>query len=84
MKRSEAIAYLTHDKDTGEATGHLRVPCSRYGRTGAECAPVAYRAAFLIARECGEPVTEADLEYAMYLTVNDHDDIQHVLDEYGD
>lgn len=77
MTRDEAIAYLTKDGPG------LRVPCSRYGRTSAECAPFAWKAALIVASECGESVEEKDLDYAMYLAVNDHDDIEYLLTEYG-
>lgn len=77
MTREQAIAYLTADGP------QLRVPCSRYGRTSAECAPVAYDAALIVARECGEDVTEQDLDYAMYCVVNDLDDIENLFNEYG-
>lgn len=63
--------------------GHLLVPCSRYGRTSAECAPVAWRLAYLVARECGEPITTDDLDYAMGLVVNDHDDVAYIVREHG-
>lgn len=63
--------------------GHLMVPCSRYGRTSAECAPVAYRVAAIISEEVGEPITLDDLDHAMSLVVNDHDDPAYTLANYG-
>lgn len=45
------------------------MPASRYGRTTSECAEVAWRAARVV----------GDLDYAMHLTVNDHDDIENLL-----
>lgn len=83
MRRRDGIAYLTTDQATGEPTGHLVVPCSRYGRTAQECAPVAWRVAYLVARETGEPVTAADLDYAMGLVVNDADDVIYLVRQYG-
>jgi hypothetical protein len=77
VTKDEAIEYLTKDGPG------LRVPCSRYGRTSAECAPVAYHAAMIVARECGDEVIEQDLDYAMYCVVNNLDDIQNLFDEYG-
>lgn len=74
---AEAVAYLTKDGP------HLLTPCSRYGRNSAQCAPIAWQVAEIVARECGEVVTTADLDYAMGLVVNDADDIQYLLDEYG-
>jgi hypothetical protein len=85
MKRSEGIAYLTTDPETGEDTGHLRVPCSRYGSNGADCAPVAWRLAHVLSRETdGGPLTTDDLDHAMSLVVNDHDDVAYIIRAYGD
>lgn len=83
MNRSEGLVYLVHDPETGENTGHLSVPCSRYGKDGADCAPVAWRLAYLLARETGEPITAAALDCAMRLVVNDHDDVAYVIRTYG-
>jgi hypothetical protein len=83
MKRREGIAYLTTDPDTGEDTGGLYVPCSRYGRNSADCAPVAWRVAHLVARETGEEITTESLDYAMGLVVNDHDDVAYLIRNYG-
>lgn len=63
--------------------GHLAVPCSRYGSTSAQCAPVAWRLAYIIARESGEDVTTELLDHSMSLVVNDHDDVAYMLKEYG-
>lgn len=76
MKRSEGIAYLMKD-------GNLRVPVSRYGNNTAECAPVAWRVAYLLERETGEPMTLENLDYVMGLVVNDHDDVAHMVNNYG-
>lgn len=84
MNETEAIHYLTHDAETGEETGHLYVPCSRYGRNGADCAPVAYQVATILARETGEELTTETLDYVMGLVVNDHDDVAYMLSEYGE
>lgn len=84
MKRSEGIHYLTHDPYSGEDTGHLQVPCSRYGRNGYECAAVAWRLAYLYAREThGEEITTDELDSAMSLVVNDHDDVAYIIRNYG-
>lgn len=74
--RRAGIALLMSD-------GNLAVPCSRYGRDTAECAPVAWRVAYLVSRETGEPITAADLDYAMGLVVNDHDDVAYMVRTYG-
>jgi hypothetical protein len=63
--------------------GWLRVPCSRYGNTSAECAPVAYRVAYLMARESGDDVTREGLQHAMSLVVNDSDGPAEIVREYG-
>ena len=76
MKRRDGIALLTRD-------GNLSVPCSRYGRDSSSCAEVAWRLAFVMARETGEEITEETLEHAMGLVVNDHDDVAHIIRSYG-
>jgi len=75
-RRRDGIAWLMKD-------GNLHVPCSRYGWDTQTCAPVAWRVAYLVAREQGEPVTEAGLDHAMSLVVNDHDDVAYMVREYG-
>jgi hypothetical protein len=75
-RRRDGIAYLLKD-------GHLRVPCSRYGRWTSDCAPVAWRLAYLVARETGEPITYESLDHAMGLVVNDNDDVAYVIRTYG-
>ena len=76
MKRSEGIAYLMEG-------GNLKVPASRYGSNTEECAPVAWRVAYILSRETGEPITRDSLEYAMSLVVNDHDDVAYIVNNYG-
>jgi hypothetical protein len=75
-RRRDAIAYLMTD-------GNLAVPCSRYGRDTAECAPIAWQAARLTARESGDPVYRELLDFTMGLVVNDHDDIAYMVNTYG-
>ena len=84
MNRRTGLAFLTTDPDTGAATGHLRVPCSRYGTTSRDCAEVAWRLAWVLSRETGEVLTEEDLNYAMGLVVNDHDDVAYIIRSLGD
>ena len=71
----QSIEYLTTDGG--------RVPCSRYGYDSQSCAPVAYAAALILEGETGEPMTLEDLDHTMGLVVNDHDDIEYMLREYG-
>lgn len=62
----------------------LAVPCSRYGRTSAECAPIAYAAAVIVAAEsAGEAPTNDELDYMMGLVVNDHPDPSYLIRAYG-
>ena len=77
MRRRDGIAYLIGERP------HDRVPCSRYGSTSADCAPVAWRVAYLVARETGEPITRANLDHAMSLVVNDSDDVAYMVRTYG-
>jgi hypothetical protein len=74
--REAAITFL-------ETDGDLLVPCSRYGRCTSDCAPWAWAAASIVADACGEYVTAADLDYAMGLVVNDHDDVESLIVEHG-
>lgn len=62
--------------------GHLRT-FSRYGRNGEECAPVAWRLAYLYARELGTEVDLDALDYAMDLVVNDSESVADMVREYG-
>lgn len=63
--------------------GHLRTPGSRYGHNSRECAPVAYATAVIVAGESGEPVTEELLDHMMSLVVNNHDDPEDLIRDYG-
>lgn len=84
MNRDEAIHILTHDPDTGEYTGGLYVPCSRWGRNGQDCAEVAYDLEVIMSAETGEEMTSETLDSSMSLVVNDHDDVAYMLAQYGD
>jgi hypothetical protein len=75
---AECEHYLTTDLNGGYA-GHYVCPCSRYGRTTADIAPIAARVSRIIASETGEPWDCGLAEYVMGLAVNDHDDIEHLL-----
>ena len=76
MRRKDGIAFLMRE-------GYGRVPCSRYGRNTEECAPVAWRMAYLFARETGTELDEERLDFAMGLVVNDHDDVAYIIRSYG-
>lgn len=73
---AEAIEYLSQD---GGAT-----PCSRYGRTGPRCAPVAAAVARIIVHETdgGDP-TANDLHHAMSQVVNDSPGPARIIVEHG-
>jgi hypothetical protein len=73
--RRTGLAWLMRE-------GDLRC-FSQYGSGTYECAPVAWRLAYLIARETGEAITIATLEYAMGLVVNEHDDVAYMIRTYG-
>ena len=83
MNRERAIHYLTHDADTGEETGHLSVPASRWGRNGADCAQVAWDSDVIISEATGEGPDERTLDHAMSLVVNDHDDVAYTFLSHG-
>lgn len=76
--RRDGIAYLTADGQDD----HLAC-FSRYGSTTRDCAPVAWRLAYLIARETGEPITSEVLDHAMSMVVNEHADVAYVIRNYG-
>lgn len=76
IRRRDGLAYLMR-------CGESRVPCSRYGTRSSDCAEVAWRLSYIMARETGEPITADTLEYHMGLVVNDHDDVAHMIREYG-
>lgn len=75
-RRADGIAWLLKD-------GNLRVPCSRYGRDTEQCAPVAWRVAFLTARESGEGISKDLLDFTMGLVVNEHSDVAYMVKTYG-
>lgn len=64
-------------------SGWLGVPGGRYGTTSRECAPVAWRVAYLYARESGDPITLDDLDHAMSLVVNSSESVAYMVNEYG-
>ncbi len=64
------------------ACGNLQVPCSRYGTDTETCAVVAASVALIYADATGDPVTTDSLDHIMGLVVNDHDDIEYLLDNY--
>lgn len=65
------------DPRTGEDCSRDRV-FGRYGPTAADAAPVAWRLAYLVAKNVGEEITREDLDYAMFLVVNEYDDVAYV------
>lgn len=70
-----ALAFLTRDSG--------RVPCSRYGWDSASCSPVVFAVATIVAEETGEPLTKESLDWIMGLVVNDHDDPETMIRDYG-
>lgn len=75
METQTAIDYLTRDGG--------RVPCSRYGYDSHSCAPVAYAAAVILAGEAGAEPTLEECDFIMGLVVNDHDDPEYLIRNYG-
>lgn len=82
---SDGISWPAEDCPTCHGTNKAGWLCtfSRYGSTSAECAPVAWRLAYLVARETGTEITRDDLDHAMSLVVNDHDDVAYMVRNYG-
>ena len=77
-QRRHGIALLTRDGQDN----HLRC-FSRYGRTTAECAPVAWRLAYVFSRDTGEPVTSDLLESMMGHVVNGHESVAELIRAHG-
>ena len=75
MNQEHAIEYLTQDPG--------RVPCSRYGWDSASCAPVAYATAVIVAGETASDIDEDLLDHMMSLVVNDHEDPEDLIRDYG-
>lgn len=77
MDRTEALAYLTQDPG--------RVPCSRYGSSSEECAPIAIALAEIIEEANGDEGVweEESLDDLMGLVVNDHDDVSSLIRKHG-
>lgn len=76
-------AWLTTDATTGEDTGHLQAPGSRYGRTSRDCAYWAVAAETVYAHANGvEDDLEGSFEFCMGLVVNDNVEIADMIREY--
>jgi hypothetical protein len=75
LSESEAIELLSREGG--------RVPCSRYGWDSESCAPVAYAAAVIVYNETGEGDFTEILDHVMGLVVNDHDDPEYLIRNYG-
>lgn len=59
---------------------------SQYGNTSEECAPVAWRLAYLLARETDGDTSDIgtdELDHAMSLVVNNHPDVAYIIRNYG-
>lgn len=65
--------------------GHLGTPCSRYGSTARECAPVAWRLAYVLSRETGEDITEDLLDACMSSVMNEESPagVAYTIRNYG-
>ena len=60
------------------------VPCSRYGRDSETVAPAAYAAAVIVYCETGNGDNFYDtLGHCLSLVVNDHDDPEYLIRNYG-
>jgi hypothetical protein len=79
---SQWFLWLTHDED-GNPTGHLQVPCSRYGSTGADVAWWAIALGCVYQHGCGDPDDPgAAMDGYMGLCVNDQDGVAELLREF--
>lgn len=72
---AEAVAYLTED---GGAC------FSRWGSTSADCAPIAWALAQIYQyASSGEPIGVDDLDGWMSMVVNEHPDVESLIESYG-
>lgn len=62
--------------------GHLQC-FSTYGYYTDDCALVAWRLAYIIARATGDEITLDALDHAMSMVVNSHDDVAYMIRTYG-
>lgn len=81
---AEWHSYLCTDHESGEPTGHLIVPASRYGRFTNEVAwfPIA---AVIIYEHANGPDEDVagSLDALMEMAVNDHPDLEQLLKDYA-
>ena len=80
----QTTADLAHWTEYLERDGGS-VPCSRYGRNSIDCAPwaIACHLIYIEANGPGDLSDEDALNYYMGLVVNDHDDVEYLIREYG-
>lgn len=77
--------WLTTDAKTGEDTGHLATPGSRYGRTSDRVAYWALAGGVVLEHANGEAdETSAALEHFMGLAVNDDPSVAEVVWDFWD
>jgi hypothetical protein len=62
--------------------GQADAPCSRYGRSRSSWFPVAYATAVIVCNET-DGDWAATLYHCISLVVNDHDDPEYMLRNYG-
>lgn len=75
--------WLTTDEDTGEYTGHLLAPGSRYGRNAEDCAWWAVAAETIYVDANGnDDAPKLSLGYFMGLAVNDSEHLADMVLEY--
>lgn len=71
----EAAAYLS--EDGGQCF-------SRWGSHSSDCAPVAWAIARIFQKvSTGEPIGVDELDSAMSMVVNDHVDVESLIEEHG-
>lgn len=75
ITEAQALRYLARDGG--------RVPGSRYGYDSESCSPVAWACFVILRNETGEGDTFEALDHVMGLVVNDHDDPEYLIRNYG-
>lgn len=79
------LDFLTTAPTTGEDTGHLETPCSRYGRTSREVAPWAVACEVIYVEVNGENSEDNPrdgLNWYMGMAVNDNETIADMVNDY--
>lgn len=75
--------WLCTDQATGDPSGHIETPTSRYGTTAEDVAWWSVAAQCIYVESSGEPDNPEELAtFMMGLAVNGHEDIEYMVIEH--